>query len=98
MISNKVRLFRLTVAVCLNVPIDSWTGRLPWHVIKTCPSKANSLATTSDILSDSLFASHEGKTDLNNRKARIWWFRKQNLQLYTCHDYMVSKLRNKNLH
>ena len=46
-------------------------GRLPWQVIKTLPSKANSLATTSDILQDSLVTSQDGKTALNKRNAKI---------------------------
>lgn len=47
-------------------------GRLPLQVIKTLPSKANRLATTSDILQDSLVTSHEGKTALNKRNAKIF--------------------------
>ena len=58
------------------IPVGVWTGRLPWQVINTFPSRAKSLATTSDILHDALVTSHEGKTALNKRKAKI--YRKRN--------------------
>lgn len=54
------------------IPVGVWTGRLPWQVINTFPSRAKSLATTSDILHDALVTSHEGKTALNKRKAKIY--------------------------
>lgn len=69
-------------------------GRLPWQVIKTLPSKANSLATTSDILQDSFVTSQEGKTALNKRNAKICslWEQqnKENKMRVDTHSYNLN--------